>query len=88
MVFNSLLAAFITYSLNIVYNLLNGRNLKTVFYSGIRYFVLAFIITALVQLFIYLYRDYAEHDSLEKSSKKENEAEELQQTETEAENES
>lgn len=70
MVLNALLAALISYTLNVLYNLLNGRELKTVFNSGIRFFALAFLITAALQLMLFFYRDYAE-DSYAKTKERE-----------------
>jgi predicted PurR-regulated permease PerM len=87
MFFYALLAAFISYVLNTVYNLLNGQALKTVFYSGIRYFVLAFLITGAVQLIIYLYRDLSDNSFLRENNQNENNTEEIQESEKEAENE-
>ncbi|MEC9490344.1 MAG: hypothetical protein UMU04_05295 [Halanaerobiales bacterium] len=84
MLFYALLAAFISYSLNTVCNLFNGKDLKTVFYSGIRYFALAFLVTASVQLIIYLYRDLSDNSFSEENNQKKSRTEEETQ---EAENE-
>lgn len=87
MFFYALLAAFISYVLNTVYNLLSGEALKTVFYSGIRYFALAFLITGAVQLIVYLYRDISDNYFSGENKEKESTTEEIQESESEAENE-
>lgn len=87
MFFYALLAAFISYVLNTVYNLLNGEALKTVFYSGIRYFALAFLITGAVQLIVYLYRDISDNYFSGENKEKESTTEEIQESENESENE-
>jgi len=57
MLFNSLMAALITYSLNVIYNLFLNRSLKAVFYSGLRWFMMTFLIVMLSQFVIYAFND-------------------------------
>lgn len=57
MLFNSLMTALITYSLNVIYNLFLNRNLKEVFYSGLRWFMMTFLLVMLSQFVIYAFND-------------------------------
>ncbi|MFW6273422.1 MAG: hypothetical protein ACOC17_00825 [Halanaerobium sp.] len=86
MVFYALLAALISYSLNVIFNLLNGRSLKFVFESGISYFLLGLLIALAVQLAIYLYRDFADNKSAGEN-KEEVRTEEISESKNEAEKE-
>lgn len=57
MLFNSLMAALITYSINVVYNLFLNMSLKSVFYIGLRWFMMTFLIVMLSQFVIYAFND-------------------------------
>lgn len=57
MLFNSLMAALITYSINVIYNLFLNMSLKSVFYIGLRWFMMTFLIVMLSQFVIYAIND-------------------------------
>ena len=75
MVFYALLAAFISYSLSLVYNLLKGKSLEIVFESSIRYFLLAFLTVLTLELVIYLYRGFPNNKFKNENKEAEKEAE-------------
>ena len=72
MIFNSFLAGFISYVIALIYNLLSGNNLETVFLNGLKYLFLVPVLALLVQLSIYFIKTQSNNSDSDDKDEEEN----------------
>jgi len=80
MIFKSFLAGFISYVVAIIYNLLMGHNLETVFLSGIKYLFFVPILAFLVLLSIYFIKTQSNNTPNNEKEEDNNKTEESTET--------
>lgn len=81
---NSLIMGLITYTVSIIYNLLDFKSLDIVFYLGLRFLVYSTLLTLFLQLSYYLSKDILYQDQeVETDSKQEEKRSDNKESENE-----